>query len=193
VSILADFRRLAEFSGREPRRQFWPYVGIVYLADVIVGQFAMIPIVTRMMQNMLTVMMDPAFTAKLEANPFQAQGAMFTAMAGDMRWIAMASMASGAVLVVLLAAAVSRRLHDSGLSAWWGAMPLPFAVVHMALMPWFFSAFAAMFSGASQPNTTFLTLFMLNNTLSMAAMIALIVLLCRRSSDGDNRFSLAPA
>ena len=50
MSILADFQRLAEFSGREPRREFWPYVGIVYLADVIIGQFAMIPIVTRLVR-----------------------------------------------------------------------------------------------------------------------------------------------
>jgi uncharacterized membrane protein YhaH (DUF805 family) len=168
-------------------------VGVVYLADIILGQFAVIPIGIRMMQDVLPVMTDPAFAAQLEANPFRAEGIMLTAMAGGMKWITLASMVSGAILLALLAAAVARRLHDSGLSAWWGLLPLPFAIVHMALMPSFFSAFAQMFSGAALPNTGYLTLFMLNNTLSLAALIVLIVLLCRRSAEGETRFDAAPA
>jgi uncharacterized membrane protein YhaH (DUF805 family) len=193
VSVLADLKRLTQFAGREPRREFWPYVGVVYLADIVVGQVVMIPMMSRMMQRVAMLMTDPEFMAKLEANPFQAQGAMFSAMADEMQWVSVVSMASGAILLVLLAAAVSRRLHDSGLSAWWGLLPVPLAVVHMALMPSFFSTFGRMFSGSGEPDTGLFTLFFLNNTLGLAALVTLIVLLCRRSAVGANKFSAAPA
>jgi uncharacterized membrane protein YhaH (DUF805 family) len=186
VSVFANFKRLTQFSGREPRRQFWPYVALVYFADIVLAQFAMIPVMSGMMQHMMTLVMDPQFAAKAEANPYQAEGAILGAMAGEMQWIAIASMASGVFLLILLAAAVSRRLHDSGIRAWWGLLPLPFGVLHMALMPSFFSMFANMFSNPGQTDASFLTLFMLNNTLSLAAMITLIVLLCRRTRDGEN-------
>jgi uncharacterized membrane protein YhaH (DUF805 family) len=45
-----------------------------------------------------------------------------------------------ALAVVLLAAAVTRRLHDRGRRGWWGLPPLPFLLVGMTAFPRFFNS-----------------------------------------------------
>src|ERR1700722_231145 len=80
-----------------------------------------------------------------------------------------------ALLVILLAAAVARRLHDCGMSGYWGLMPLPFTAFSILTMPKLFAAFEIhTFSDGWFPG------LLINNLLYFAALILLIVLLARR-------------
>jgi len=86
-------------------------------------------------------------------------------------------------VVALLAAAIARRLHDSGLSSFWGLPPLPFLIYSSAAMVRLGSQFQ---SGA--PDDLLLLSILISNALYLAVVILLIVLLVRRSTPGPNRF-----
>ena len=191
--MFGDFRRLTQFNGREPRRQFWPYAAVVFLINVLVGQALAIPVMSGMMSRMFALMSDPTFTNRAEPSPFAAQGEMMRVMAGEVQGIVLATLVAYLVLVLFIAAAVSRRLHDTGISGWWGMLPVPFAVLKMALMPAFFSAFADAFSGTPNPPGPGFSLYFSSNLLSLASVVALIVLLCRSSATGETRFSAEAA
>jgi uncharacterized membrane protein YhaH (DUF805 family) len=89
-----------------------------------------------------------------------------------------------AVFVILIGAAVARRLHDRGMSGYWGLMPLPFTIIGLAAMPKTFEAWPY------HPNLGLFGLLMLNSLLHLALAILLIVLLAQRSAAGANRFGL---
>jgi uncharacterized membrane protein YhaH (DUF805 family) len=87
---------LTDFRGREPRGEFWPYVGLVLAAAAIIAMAAV----------SLTLVLGgdaPSPSQEIVGN-----GAI------------------AIVVIALLAASVARRLHDRGLSGAWGLMPLPF-------------------------------------------------------------------
>lgn len=94
-----------------------------------------------------------------------------------------ASMLMFAALVALLAAAVTRRLHDSGLSGFWGLLPLPF-VIYSATM---FVRLNSEFETGGWDMRLFFSI-MISHILGVVAMVWLIVLLARRSAPGPNRF-----
>ncbi|MGH6996997.1 MAG: DUF805 domain-containing protein, partial [Phenylobacterium sp.] len=87
------------------------------------------------------------------------------------------------LLVALLAAAVARRLHDSGRSAFWGLLPLPFVAYSSAM---FFRLFSQFTSGTPDPRL-FFSVFA-SNMLYIVVLVTLIVLLALRSSPGQNRY-----
>lgn len=102
LAIAYNLRRLTQFSGRQGRALFWPYVGVLWLLATASLMAATLP----------------AFFAAFARTQRFANGdpdSMFPALAII------------AVLFVLLAAAsVARRLHDSGRSGAWGLLPCPF-------------------------------------------------------------------
>lgn len=93
------------------------------------------------------------------------------------------------VPVLLLAAAVARRLHDTGRSGFFGLLPLPFLTVGLTLFPRFL---AQTMSEVSPDMNRFAILFA-NNMLYLALLGLLAFLLARKSSMGDNRFGPPPA
>jgi uncharacterized membrane protein YhaH (DUF805 family) len=88
-----------------------------------------------------------------------------------------------AALVAFLAAAVARRLHDSGLSGYWGLLPLPFAVYSGTMLV----RFQRQFESEEQDMRLFYSIFT-SNLLYLVAVALLIVLLARRSAPSPNRF-----
>ncbi len=165
VGLWEHFKRLADFNGREDRGSFWPYAALVY-GIMMVGSFvAMVPI------------MNSAMSAASAAN--DGSGAALPAMGGFIT----AMMITTAVGVVLYAAAVARRLHDGGLSGLWGLMPLPFLVFGMIRMRGFFESFPSGEPDMAQFNQIFI-----GNMIYILTLIALIVLLARRSDPTTNRF-----
>jgi uncharacterized membrane protein YhaH (DUF805 family) len=89
---------LASFSGRDPRRVFWPYAGAVFLAYFAVNA---VTTSTTMAGAMTGGVFDP--------RPMMA---VVSVEIVDM--------------VLALAAAVARRLRDAGLAPAWGLLPVPF-------------------------------------------------------------------
>src|SRR4030095_5514181 len=87
------------------------------------------------------------------------------------------------VTVLLLAAAVARRLHDRNRTALWGLLPLPSMILGLVFMPAKMPGFAAQ----AEPEPL-IQLVMLNNLASYALLIALIVLTIGVGTSGPNRF-----
>lgn len=89
-----------------------------------------------------------------------------------------------AIVVLLLAAAVARRLHDSNLLGIWGLMPLPFLFFGLGATSYRF----ARFGEASEPGPGWFFLIFFNNLIYLALLVVLIVLLVRAGTAQPNRF-----
>ena len=87
----------------------------------------------------------------------------------------------------LLAAAVTRRLHDRGRSGHWGLMPIPFIVISLFAMARLFAAFT---NDPEVDVRLFLVVFV-SNLLYLATLGLLVVLLAGASTPGPNRYGLA--
>jgi uncharacterized membrane protein YhaH (DUF805 family) len=156
--------RLADFSGRDPRRVFWPYVGVVVLALMIVMGAG----------NMIAV------SLLIPATPQQDFP--------DLSGLVLLMGAEIVVVVALLAAAIARRLHDTGRGAWWGLAPLPFLAFGLC-------GFYAVIRSLDAPPAGIEALFfamIFNNLLYLAALALLIVLLAQPSQAGANRYGEPP-
>lgn len=98
------------------------------------------------------------------------------------------------IFILLIAAAVARRLHDRGKSGYWGLAPLPFAAFSIVTTPVMFSrnlagGYASSdLLGASDSLRIATTL---NGLVYWATLILLIVLLAQRSSPGPNGYGPA--
>lgn len=107
---------------------------------------------------------------------------------GDMGWFFAFSAIVSLLAIVLLAAAVVRRLHDSGRGGWWGALPLPFLVIGLVAMFRIFDTMQRVAEpGFTPPVLPFVVLFA-NNMLYLGMLALLVVQLCRPSDPGVNRF-----
>lgn len=155
-TVIRHIKTLAEFAGREKRGEFWPFAGLVVAAFMILMMF-----------------IEMAFIFTADGPP--RMDLMFV-------WVGVLMIP----IVGVLSAAVARRLHDSGLSATWGLLPLPFLAF----------AFFAMYRASGtefnvEADSTFNTAFA-SGMLYDISLIVLIVLLARRSDEGANRFGAAP-
>jgi len=162
-AIIRGFANVARFGGRDTRAQFWPYAAAAVALYLIVGWAALTPI------------MFPVFSApQPSTSQFQNIASLFL----------MVSLLLFVALVVLLAAAVTRRLHDSGRSAIWGLVPLPFAAYSATM---FFRLISQFESGAPPDTGLFISVFA-SNVLYMVGVARLIVLLAFRSTPAPNRY-----
>lgn len=166
VGLLEHFSRLLDLKGREDRASFWPYAALVY-GIMMVGSFVV-------MMPMMHSTMRTASEATLQGS---------TAAFPDMGFFFTGMMIMTAFAVVLYAAAVVRRLHDAGLSGFWGLMPLPFLLFGMIRMRGLFESFPS-----TQPDMDRFNQIFINNLIYILSLIALIVLLARRSNPHPSRF-----
>ncbi|EIZ80405.1 hypothetical protein WSK_0963 [Novosphingobium sp. Rr 2-17] len=102
----------------------------------------------------------------------------------DMSGIAGAMIGVSAIAILLLAAAVSRRLHDTGRRGWWGLLPLPFLFAGFVFMP---RLFAQVSDGAS-PDMGLFGLLFLNNMVYLGSLAVLVILLAQPEQRQANRF-----
>jgi uncharacterized membrane protein YhaH (DUF805 family) len=160
---MRGFASVSRFRGRDTRSEFWPYAAaamtLYLMVGLSVGIFLWLP--------------TWVFSSDLDRGTFFNAASQFILF----------SLLLFAALVVLLAAAVARRLHDGGLSALWGLLPLPFVAGGFATFLCLLSQFGA---GRFDPALFFLGF--VNNLLYLVAIAWLIVLLARRSMSGPNRF-----
>jgi uncharacterized membrane protein YhaH (DUF805 family) len=125
--VLRGFRNITRFSGRDRRGQFWPYVAVIIALMMVVNGATM----SWMMSNMFADVQHAAATdpqvTTVHASPdsytIQVEGDPADVPVPDFR-IFFGGLAAGLLLAVgLMAAAVSRRLHDRDKSALWGSPP----------------------------------------------------------------------
>ncbi len=182
---------IARFSGREAREPFWAYLGVVLGSCMVAG-----------MAMMLTVMLP--FFAKIDQfareHPDQVTvqrsgGSVSYQVHGDhpelmpnfdgvLGWAAMVI----GLAFVLLAAAVVRRLHDTGRSGLWGLPSLVLLAGLMAVSP----GATESFDRPDGPDMALFGLAFLVQTAYLGSLALLAFFAAGRGTDGPNRFGPAP-
>ncbi|WP_184715856.1 DUF805 domain-containing protein [Caulobacter sp.] len=153
---------LTDFSGRDPRGIFWPYAGVVVVVLMLVmgaGNMAFIGQAMSATDGMPNLI------------------GMVLVMAVEI-----------AAAVGLLAAAVTRRLHDTGRAGYWGLAPLLSLTLGLV-------GFSFLMRGIEKPLPGFELFFFalfFNNLLYLGALVLLIVLLAQPSKADANRYGEPP-
>lgn len=189
---------LFDFKGRENRQSFWLWVLITYAAQYVVGALISIPLMMTSFQNMQPIFGgDPKYFNQHPEMMMQAMEPMF-------RWGMMVNAVLMLAMVVLLAAAVVRRLHDSDRSGWWAspvfAIQIATPILFATIFPAMFETFAKVRPNMSQAetNATFaptmqsFTLLWSVGMLGFLLTIVLIVFLVLPGTVGPNRFGDDP-
>lgn len=189
---------LFDFKGRENRQSFWLWVLITYAAQYVVGALISIPLMMTSFENMQPIFGgDPKYFNQHPEMMMQAMEPMF-------RWGMMVNAVLMLAMVVLLAAAVVRRLHDSDRSGWWAspvfAIQIATPILFATIFPAMFETFAKVRPNMSQAetNATFaptmqsFTLLWSVGMLGFLLTIVLIVFLVLPGTVGPNRFGDDP-
>ncbi|MGZ8998376.1 MAG: DUF805 domain-containing protein [Allosphingosinicella sp.] len=131
-----NLARLVTFRGRDSKRQFWPWAILVFLIQCIAGIAIMIPWMAGTMNRVIAVVQTmpgkEAQDQQLVAAKMEALLRESMAGIGDL-WLPSLICQLGAVL--LIAASVTRRLHDRNRRGYWGLIPLPFVAISIANLP----------------------------------------------------------
>ncbi len=186
-SIGRGFAGLLRFGGRDSRARFWPYAAFVFAAAQIAAMASLMPIFARVFRYALE---NPGQT-RVDSGP----GYYSIEILGNAPELAPVfedAMNLGAILtaftLLLLAAAVARRLHDRDLRGYWGLLPLPCLVAGLVLMP----RAAAGISSAGEPDPGWLAGLFANNLAYLGALGWLVYLLAGAGTPGPNRFGPPP-
>jgi len=188
-SVRHGFTSLTRFSGRDPAQRFWPYVGAVIalfffaafatMAPIMAGTFARMQAFAAEHPDQATVTQGPgSYSIQIHGNHPE--------LMPDVTPFFTVMQVGAAVAVLLLAAAVTRRLHDRGRRGWWGLPPVIFLAGGLTLFP---RVFQSTLGGEVTPDTMALFgLMMANNLLYLASLALLVVLLAGAGQPGENRF-----
>lgn len=179
-TIRYNLTNLFRFAGRDARAAFWPYAGCVVGFAMAAMAAVMLPEVEGSMARMQDFAAANPDQATIASGPghysIRVQG-HHPELVPDMGNIMTGMSIVFAVTILLLAASVARRLHDTGRSGAWGLMPLPFIVYAMVMMPRFF--------GASDPDMGLFFSIFINNFLYIGSLVLLVVLLTKPSKAGE--------
>jgi len=192
IATLVDhLRGLTRFSGREAPKPFWTWVAINIGLQMVAAMMIIGPMITD------AIMRVESFA---DAHPNQVirsygPGSYSVQVHGyhpelipDFSGVSSAFGIAALVTVLLLAASVARRLHDTDRNGAWGLMPLPFLAIGLAVMP---RLFASMGDGQDFNLNLFFGLFI--NNLVYLATLGVLILLCAKSGTPDeNRFGPPP-
>jgi uncharacterized membrane protein YhaH (DUF805 family) len=185
ASIRHNLAGLTRFSGRDTQGEFWPYAIVLVLLSMAVGMVIAVLVVADML-----VRLQRYILAHPEGLPPPVPGERMPLppeLMPDLAALMGPTMVMNAVLVLLLAAAVARRLHDRDRTGLWGLMPLPFMIAGMVNQ----DAAVALAMGQREASRAEMLLF-LAGPLFWLALIALIVLLAGEGTAGPNRFGPRP-
>lgn len=188
-SIIRGFRNLTRFSGRDTRGQFWPYAGAVFALVFLAFGSCIGLWVNALFADMSAFAVAHPDAATVHSSPgqysIQIDGGHPEAPVPDFTWFFVGLWLMVGSMVLLLAAAVARRLHDRNLPAYWGLLPVPFLVIGVTVFPVLMDQ---TMQGRGEPNFGLFGLLFLNNLAYMIALVSLIVMLAMRGTDGRNRF-----
>jgi len=188
AAIKHNLANLFNFTGRDARQTFWYYVLFVYIVTTVVSMLAMIPAMVEMFTNIIDV-------AKAGGSPELAQQTMANSMSGLFSSVGWVSIVVGGLFIILLAASLVRRLHDSDMPGLWALAPGALQVMGMAMMPAQLAAItAAMADPAAMSDPT--ALYRAQGVAGLIGWVAIGLVIwfgVRKSSAGANRFGDSPA
>lgn len=188
VSVRHNLARLASFSGRDTRAQFWPYAIVIF----VLLNLAMVAIIAPQIVATIHKMQQFAMQHPDQVTVVQSQTSYSMTIHGshpelmpNFGAIFHAMIPIIAVFVALYAAAVARRLHDRGKTGLLGLLPLPFLAYGFVEMPRLLTenplAIGQIFA------------LFVNNVLYLASLVLVIFLLAGPSAPEDNRYGPVPA
>ena len=184
-AILDGFRRLADFKGRDKRGQFWPYALTVVALSFIALWLGMIPAMTTIFEQASAVAATHPEAATVVSGPGHYSVEIHDeAYMPDMGPFFLVLRIGVAAIVILLAAAVTRRLHDTGRAGYWGLPPVIFLTLGLTAFPIVMEKFM---EEEGFGMSLFMLLF-LNNMLYIASLIGLIILLSLDTKTVANRY-----
>ena len=186
-----NLRRLVDFSGRQTRAMFWPYVGVLYLAMTLASFIAMIPPIFDMvarMQQFAREHPDQVTEVRTATSYSMTINGNHPELMPDFEGFMLAMAAITAIFYALIAAAVVRRLHDRDRAGWSGLLPLPFLFGGFIGLQSFFAGGAL-----ETPDLTAFFMLFVNNLIYLATLIYLVVLLAKSGTPGANRYGPPPA
>jgi len=190
TAIGHNLTRVARFSGRDSRVQFWPYAVALFGLAVAGMTMVFLPVMRDSMMRMQRFAAEHPGQAHIEQGPghysITIEG-YHPELMPDLSGASYAFAVVVALFVLLVAASVARRLHDRDKSGLWGLLPLPFLAASFALFPVLSRSFSA-----SEPDFGLFGLLFLNNLLYLAVLGYLILLLIGQGTPGPNRFGPEP-
>ncbi len=188
--IIRGFKSLLRFSGRDTRSQFWPYAAVVIVAGFVMIGFGMALAMQPIFEEALRVAQENPEAVTVQTSPtrYEVHIAPGAGFAPDFSRTVLMLGVSVALVAALLAAAVTRRLHDRGLPGFVGLAPLVFLTVGLFGMQ-------RMMASLDSPEIDEGLFFLLfaNNILYMAALAGLVILLALPGHPKPNRYGPAPA
>jgi uncharacterized membrane protein YhaH (DUF805 family) len=189
-SLAHNLANLLRLSGRESRALFWPYAGAIIALAVITVPVLIVPTLFNTLSRMQKFAAEHPELSTVESGPghysVTIQG-YHPELMPNLEGVILGIGAVALAAVGLLAAAVSRRLHDRDRTALIGLVPLIFLAFGFWLMPRLIGGFAA-----PQPDLRLFPLLFLNNLLYLASLVILVVQLASPGQEGPNRFGPAP-
>ena len=183
LSLRYNLARLTRFSGRESAGRFWPYVSMIVVLAFLGLAAAILP----MFADTMTRMQNFAATHPDQATVTPGPGSHSISIQGnhpelfpDITGLIHVMMIGTGIAVLLLAAAVARRLHDRGKTGLWGLLPLPFL---------FFGLFAmSRVFASTPPDLSLFALLFFNNLIYLGALLFLILQLAGGGMPGANAY-----
>ena len=191
VALKHNLTQLFVFSGRTRPLHFWLYTAVIMLAHMALGMiggvllmqeiFGRLSRVAREHPEDVVMIQTPSGTSwHIEGNHPE--------LMPNLQPVLITLTIVALVTTFLMAAAVTRRLHDSNRRGWWGLLPLPVLATGLAVFPMIFSS--AMAGG--EPDMSLILLLFANNLVYLISLGVLIALLCFSGTRGENRFGPPP-
>jgi uncharacterized membrane protein YhaH (DUF805 family) len=186
-SLGHNLRRLVDFRGRDTRGQFWPWAAILYLLSLIAATVVFAPVMADWMARIQRYIIEHPKGPPV-ADPYKTGANIFpTEMMPDFSRMYVPMMIIKAVWILLMAASVTRRLHDRDRSGLWALA----YVASAAIAAWFGPTVFASMSSGNLPGAL-LPLLTINNLLGFLVMVLLIIQFANRGTAGPNRFGPDP-
>jgi uncharacterized membrane protein YhaH (DUF805 family) len=171
-AIIQGFQSVAKFEGRDRRARFWPYVAVVVALHFVIQMLGAATIAVPLMAELQT-----SIETETEPPWDRLEAAWWSVL------VFMAAL--GISYLVLMAAAVTRRLHDTGRTALWGLLPFPFFAYNTVM-------FWLSWTDLIWPDEWLFLSVSLSSGLGVLATIVLIVLLALPGAPEPNRFGARP-
>lgn len=171
-AIIRGFQSVAQFEGRDRRARFWPYVAVVVAILLVVQMLGAATIAVPLMAELQT-------SIETETEP------PWDRLEAAWRSVLVFMAALGISYLVLMAAAVTRRLHDTGRTALWGLLPFPFFAYNTVM-------FWLSWTDLIKPDEWLFLSVSLSSGLGVLVTIVLIVLLALPGAPEPNRFGARP-
>lgn len=183
---------LLNFNGRMAIGAFWIYAGVNFALSFIAYSIAF----AGFFQQFATIAAKVAQSHPEDVTVRQGPGSIEISVAGnhpglmpDITGLLGVSALLGFIFFALIAAAATRRLHDTGRSGVWILLPIPFLAFSFLRMPEIFAHFRG--DGRDFPLGQFALLFA-SNLAYLLCLLVVAVLLGLPGNEGENRFGPPP-